>query len=127
MLGLMWDAVKGILLSPTTKEVVGQIADLYLRRSETEDEAELAAIDAQVRMLELQAKTLSNEQRFWATAWIRPAFAFLMFLYAAKIVVWDVILGLGVTDNLSPLMEWVFTAVVGSYFVVRPFEKIFMR
>lgn len=127
MLSFILQTAKSILGSPITSGVIEQLGDLYLRKMQVKDEIEQSKIDAQIKVLELQATALADETKHWMTAWIRPSFAFIVWLYYAKILVWDKVLGLGVTDDLNKTQFYVVSAVMGAYFLVRPIEKIFRR
>lgn len=75
----------------------------------------------------LQAQIVIAEQNHWYTAMIRPLMALPIVIYTWKVVVWDKVFGWGVTDPLGDTMSWVFTAIVGAYFIARPFEKNSMK
>lgn len=81
-----------------------------------EAEREAALISARMEIV-------IAEQRNWATRWIRPAFAFPFIVYNAKVVIWDKVLGLGVTDSLSEGLWQLQMVVFGAYFVLRPVER----
>lgn len=90
------------------------------------DKAKLAA-DQSIATLQAQRDVLLREQNSKLTAWIRPAFAGVLFVYVSKVVIWDKVLGLGVTDDLSPEFHNILWTVLGAYFLARPFEKWSMR
>lgn len=127
MLNFILQIAKSIFGSPITSGVIEQLGDLYLRKMQVKDEIEQSKIDAQIKVLELQASALANETKHWMTTWIRPSFALIVWVYYAKILVWDKVLGLGVTDDLNETQFYVVSAVMGAYFLVRPIEKIFRR
>ena len=107
--------------------------------------ARLAAIDTQDQMaLDLLEKEVAAdvaaraeatrlliaEQGRWYTAIIRPLFAAPFIIFGFKVVVWDKVLGWGVTDRLDPNMWSVFQTIVVSYFgatAVERVAKIFRR
>lgn len=82
-----------------------------------EIEGEIAARQAEIALLR-------QEQGWWVTALIRPLFALPFIIFAWKVVVWDKVLGWGVTDALDPNMWNVFLTVVGAYFGGRTIEKV---
>ena len=57
------------------------------------------------------------------TRWIRPAFALPFVIFNFKVIVWDKVLGLGVTADLSPAFWQLQMVVFGAYFLTRGFEK----
>lgn len=87
------------------------------------DQAKLEA-DQAIAQLEARQAVLIAEQGSWETRWIRPAFALVFFIYVFKLVVWDKVLGMGTTDDLSPHLKEMMGWVVGAYFLARPVEKI---
>ncbi len=82
-------------------------------------------IEAEKHIAVLQARqsVLIAEQGNWITRWIRPAFAAIFWVYLAKVVVWDKVLGLGTTDPLSGYLEEIMMIIIGAFFLVRPLEK----
>ena len=79
-------------------------------------------LDAEVdiNIIEGNIELLLTEQKRLLTAWIRPAIAAPIVLLIWKLVVYDTMLGLGVTV-LSSTVDWLLITVVGLYFVTRPF------
>ena len=63
------------------------------------DEARLEA-DQRIAQLNAQQSLLIAEQNNRLTRWIRPAFAAPFVIYNGKIILWDKVLGWGVTDPL---------------------------
>ncbi len=127
MFKMIWGAIKGAVGGAIGSTNVGGImetlGDLYLQRADAKSAEAIAKIDAEIEVLKMQATASSNQQGYWMTAWIRPAFAGVTLFYYAKILVWDAALHLGTTDPVNDLMVWSFTAIIGFYFLVRPFEK----
>lgn len=81
-------------------------------------------IDAEIAARAEATKLLIAEQGHWYTAMIRPLFALPFVIFAFKVVVWDKVLHLGVTDALDPNMWSVFQAVVVSYFGATAIERV---
>jgi hypothetical protein len=69
-------------------------------------------------------KLLIAEQGRWYTAMIRPLFAAPFIVFGFKVVVWDKVLGWGVTDRLDPNMWGVFQTVIVSYFGASAVERV---
>lgn len=86
-------------------------------------------LEADKMLAELEAKRtiLLAEQSSWMTRWVRPAIAFPLVAYLWKLIIFDKILGLGTTDDLSPELWKLFWIVIGAYFVTRPLEKFVRR
>lgn len=85
----------------------------------------LARIEAEVEVSQLEARqaVIIAEQGSLLTRWIRPAFALPFILYNFKVIVWDKMLGWGVTDDLSSSFWQLQMVIFGAYFLTRGFEK----
>jgi len=106
---------------------IGRIADKLLEAKLKSIEAgtEEERIKAEVTISQLEARQaiLLAEQGFWMTRWIRPLFALPFILYNFKVIVWDKVLGWGVTDDLSSSYWQLQMVIFGAYFLTRGFEK----
>jgi len=89
-------------------------------------EAELKAtndserIAAQVRVKELEGQQASvlQAQRDNVERWVRVGWAVPFILYNAKLVIYDKMLGWGVTDPLSAELTYIQMTVLGGYFLL---------
>jgi len=105
-----------------------------LAATNTQDHMALDLLQAEIAA-EVAARAEANkliiaEQGHWYTAMIRPLFALPFVIFAFKVIVFDKVLGLGVTDALDPKMWGVFQTIVVSYFgatAVERVAKIFKR
>lgn len=61
--------------------------------------------------------TASIETRWWFVAAIISLWAMVFLIYDAKLVLWDKVLGLGVTDPLSSELTTVHLTIVGGLFL----------
>ena len=112
-------------------QIVGGLIDGYkakLAAGNTSDRiaAELAQreLAAESRERELATQVILAEQGRWYTALPRPLFAFAFVIYVWKVVVWDKVLGWGVTDPLSAeLSQWALI-ILTAYFGGRSLEKV---
>ena len=114
---LSWLAGGGI------KAIGEQLNRAFQAKLDAKNNAERIEADKQIAVLEARQAVLIAEQGSWRTSWIRPAIAAPFAIFIWKVVVWDKVLGRGVTDPLSDNMTWVMTAVIGAYFLTRPLEK----
>lgn len=105
--------------------------DAYRAKLASDNTSERIAADLAARELgvaererELAVKTVIAEQGRWYTALPRPLFAGAFIIYAWKVVVWDKVLGWGVTDPLSgDVAQWAMI-VLTAYFGGRSLEKV---
>ena len=117
----------GVILNWIGGGVIGQIGDqlnsAYKAKLEAKNDEDRIAAEVKIETLSAQRDVLVAEQNDRLTKWIRPAFALPFVLYIWKVIVWDNLFGLGTTDPISQEMSWVMSAIVGAYFLTRPFEK----
>lgn len=88
--------------------------------------ADLAAreLDVAARERELATQLVLAEQGRWYSALPRPLFAGAFIIYTWKVVVWDKVFGLGVTDPLGgDVAQWAMI-VLTAYFGGRSLEKV---
>ena len=105
--------------------------DAYRAKLSAENTSEKIAADLASRELaveqrerELSTQVLIAEQGRWYTALPRPLFAFAFIVYVWKVVVWDIVLGLGSTPPLSgQIAQWAMI-VLTAYFGGRSLEKV---
>lgn len=104
--------------------------DAYKAKLSADGDKDKMAADLVGRELALEAKVAQfnsqvviAEQGHWMTRWVRPVGAAPFLLYTSKILVWDKLLGWGVTDPLDPNMWNLMMVVYGSYYGGRSIEK----
>ena len=126
----MWTWLISFVTGPIFNKILGTVVDGYkakLAAGNTTEKiaAELAAQQVLLdkREAELNASVVIAEQGHWITRMVRPLFALPFIIFTWKIVLWDKILGWGVTDPLDPKMWGVFMLVVGAYFGGRTVER----
>ena len=88
--------------------------------------ADLAAkhIEAEIAARQQATAIIIAEQGRWYTAIIRPLLALPIIIYFWKVIVWDKVLGVGVTDPLTGLVsDWAGT-IVTAYVGGRSVEKV---
>lgn len=96
----------------------------YLENKNDNDTVRLRdMLNERLETKRLQTQIILAEQGWWMTSMIRPMFAWPLIIYWLKILVWDTVLGLGVTDRLGGWTEATASAIVAAYFLARPFEK----
>lgn len=99
------------------------LSDAYKAKLAAETDSDRLIAEENIKTLSLQRDVLVAEQRRALTAWIRPAMAFPVVVFLWKILIWDTVLGLGVTPYPGQFVEYVVYTLVGAYFVTRPFER----
>lgn len=103
--------------------ITGSLERAHARKLAAANDSERVAADIEIAHLEAKQAILIAEQGHWMTRWIRPVIALAFAIYIWKVLVWDKVFGLGATDPLSDIFEYMMWTVLGAYFGLRPFEK----
>lgn len=119
------------LLSFLSSGTVGRILDTLDKKTDAQTEKERMrtditkeAIRAEVEVQKAGRDLLIAEQGRWYTAIIRPLLALPVIIFFWKVIVWDKVLGWGVTDPLTgAAAEWA-GAIVTTYVGGRTVEKV---
>lgn len=96
----------------------------YERKLAADTDAKKIAADVEIKTLEQKRDVViaaSANDRWWST---RELIGKCVFLYVFKIVVWDTVLGLGVTQNPGSQVTFIVMTVIGFYFVSKGAETI---
>jgi hypothetical protein len=123
----MWTLILNFLGGPV---ISGLISAYKARLSATNTQDQMALdllqreVEADIAARAEATRLLIAEQGHWYTAIIRPLFAAPFVVFAFKVVVWDKVLGWGVTDAFDPNMWGVFRAIVVSYFGATAVERV---
>lgn len=119
------------LLSFISGPLLGKIVDAYKIKVEAKTKGDAQAVELAVEEIkgeiaqrQIEAALIKAEQGWWITALVRPLMAAPFIIFAWKVVVWDKVMGWGVTDPLDPNMWSVFLTVVAAFFGGRTIEKV---
>lgn len=113
----------GWLVDPIAK-VAREIGKTIVAKENAQTEQERIAADERLGMLNAKRDVLIAEQTNPITRIIRPLFALPFVLYVWKVIVWDNLLGWGVTDSLSADMTNLMMIIVGAYFLDRTVQRL---
>lgn len=86
--------------------------------------SDLAASEIAAQTAETQAQTQLKIAEIGHPFEIEKLFAYITLIYYAKLIIWDKVLGLGVTDPLGGWVLWAANLVIGFYFSKRTFENV---
>lgn len=111
------------LMSFLSGKAFEALVNAYKIKLEAAGKQDALAVDLAKKDIEseIAARTAAKEiiiaeQGHWYTAVVRPLFALPFVIFIWKVVVWDKVLGWGVTDRIDPLMADVLKAIIYSYF-----------
>lgn len=112
----MWKILLSLVTGPLTS-ISNDLKEAYQSKLAAANAAERIAADERINLLEARKSSILAAQSDPVERWVRIAFAFPCVVYLNKILVWDKVLGLGVTDKLSPEFWQIFLIVLGGYFI----------
>ena len=95
--------------------IAGKLADAYTARANAVTDSDRIAADVAIKQLEARQAAVIAGGRWIAP--VQAAFAVMFLIYYGKLLIWDKVLGLGVTDGLSPSLENLGMIVVGFIFL----------
>lgn len=123
----MWSMILSFLSGP----LLGKLVEAYKLKLQAKTQGDTLAVDlaakeiaGEIAARQIETALIVSEQGRWYTACIRPLMALPFIVFTWKVIVWDKVLGWGVTDPLDPNMWSVFLAVVTAYFGGRTIEKV---
>ena len=105
------------LVSGPLTQISNDLEKAYEAKLSAQNDAERLAADERIKTLEDRKSIILQSQSDPVERWVRVLFAFPMVAYSWKLVIWDKILSLGATDNLSPELWQLFWIIVGGYFL----------
>ena len=105
--------------------LAGEIRGALQDRLNAQNETQRIAADEQLAFLQARMASQQIGGR-WIT-FIQIGFALPFVLYNAKLVVWDKMLGWGVTDPLSPALYDLQTVIISFFFVTSTVRAVIRR
>lgn len=95
-------------------DVASSLAKAYADRNNAQTEQ--ARIAANVQIARLEERQANRALGGRITAWVQAVWAAPFIIYTWKLIVWDKVLGMGATDELSLQLLEMQTLIVGLYF-----------
>jgi hypothetical protein len=105
--------------------IAGEIRGALQDRLNAQNEAARIAADERLAYLQARQASMMAGGR-WIT-FIQVGFALPFVLYNAKLIVYDKMLGLGITDPLSPALYDLQTTVISFFFVTSTVRAVIRR
>src|SRR6185503_4317023 len=121
----MWliKLVLGFLSGPLS-QISTDLKEAYQSKLNATNDKERIAADERINNLEARKSIILAAQSDPVERWVRVLFAFPCIIYVNKLVVWDKVLGLGTTDNLSMDLWNYFYIILGGYFLDTIVQRI---
>jgi hypothetical protein len=105
--------------------IADQLRRAYEARLKAKNDSE--RISAEIDIARLEARQASHAiGGRWITL-VQVAWALPFVAYNAKLIIWDKMLGLGVTDPLSPELYQLQAVIVGFFFVTTTVRAVVRR
>lgn len=114
----MWATILSFLTGGGLKAIMSEIRQFEVQRLQAANDSEKLQLSAKIEALRAHADEISAARnhlliRIGQLAWTAP---FLVYVY--KLIIWDKVLGLGVTDSLSAELWRTYWIVLGGSFVL---------
>ena len=119
----MWTAILRFI----TGDLSGAIERAYRAKLTAQSDSERLAADERVKRLEARQEVILAAQGDPIERFVRIGFAAPFVIYLWKVVVFDKVLGWGVTDGLSSSLDNILMIVLGGYFVDTAVRRVFRR
>lgn len=104
------------LINPLER-ISSDLKDAYTAKLNAGTDKERIAADERISTLEARKQIVLASSTNPVGRWVCALYATPFIVYNAKVIVWDKVLGLGVTDNLSPDFWYISGIVLGGYFI----------
>lgn len=112
----MWKLLLSFFSGPLSS-ISEDLKEAYQSKLSAQTSAEKVASDERINLLEARKSVILASQSDPIERLVRIGFAIPFVLYTWKLIVWDKILGWGVTDGLSSDLTQLMWVVVGGYFL----------
>jgi hypothetical protein len=121
----MWTWLASFLGGP----VITGIIDGYKAKLAAGNDADKIAADLAARELDVQAREIEAQKAIRIAEigkWYEPdkIMGYVVAIYFGKLLVWDKVLGLGVTDGLAGWADTTANLIVAFYFGKRGIENV---
>lgn len=94
-----------------------QLRRAYEAKLNAKNDSERIAAEMTISQLEARVEAQTKGSGAWMSKAVQAAWAAPFVIYAWKVIVWDKVLGWGVTDPLGPLETDIGRIIVGFYFL----------
>ncbi|WP_347837763.1 hypothetical protein [uncultured Planktomarina sp.] len=97
--------------------ITDRLADAYEAKTKAETDKDRIKADVTISQLEARQSALIEGQGSWVSKAVQAAWAAPFVIYTSKVVVWDKVLKLGVTDPLGQYEQNLGLLIAGFYFL----------
>lgn len=122
----MW-AVISKLLGIGIPAIIDSITKEKVKLADAKTEQQKIESKERIDILERKKEIILSSQANKIGEWVRVAWALPFIVYVWKLLLWDKVLGWGITDPLSPTLDYILWTVLGGYFVLGVTDKFTRR
>jgi hypothetical protein len=119
----MWKLLLSFVTGPLT-EISNDLKEAYQSKLNAANDAERIAAEERINLLEARKSIILAAQSDPVERWVRVGFTLPFIVYVNKIVLWDKVLGWGVTDPLSDNFTWIMMTILGGYFLETTVKRL---
>ena len=116
----------GLVTGPLSS-ISNDLKEAYQSKLAAKNDAERILADERIAVLEARKTSILAAQSDPIERWVRVGFAFPFVVYINKLVLWDKVLELGITDSLSSELSHILMIVLGGYFVDTIVRRVVKR
>lgn len=113
---VFWKIIGSFFNGPLS-QISSDLKEAYQSKLNAANDAERIASDERINLLEARKSTILAAQSDPVERWVRLGFALPCIVYVNKLIIWDKVLSLGVTDPLSSDLNQLFWVIIGGYFL----------
>lgn len=124
MIGTLVSILGGLFSGPLSN-VSKDLKEAYQSRLQAETDKDKLIADDRIKTLEAQKTIILAAQSDPIERWVRVGIAFPFVIYINKLVLWDKVFSLGVTDPLGDSLTQIMMLVLAGYFVDTTVRRIF--
>lgn len=118
----MWKILLSLISGPLSS-ISNDLKQAYQAKLDAANDAERLAADERINLLEARKSIILAAQSDPVERWVRIGFSVPFVLYVNKVVIWDKVLGWGVTDGLSDNFTNIMMMILGGYFLQTAIQR----
>ena len=122
-MGFLLKLIMGLFSGPL-RGISSDIKEAYQSKLNAQNDQERIAADERINLLESRKSIILASQSSPIERWVRFGFAIPFVIYNAKLVLWDKVLSLGVTDSLGPELVNIYMIVLSGFFIDATVSKV---
>lgn len=119
----MWSVLLGLFTGPL-RGISNDLKEAYQSKLNAANDKERMAADERISILEARKSVILSSQSSPTERWIRFGYALPFVVYNGKLILWDKVLGWGVTDALGPELAQISAIVLAGFFLDATVGKI---